>query len=188
MHQSFKVLTGKVMAGLSAICLGAMAMPSDAAAGPCSDQIAELGRKLSQSPALGAPTTGTLTGSNPGNAPGASPTAQAAPQPTGTSADNRVGGTAGTKEVNAAVGNMVATSPQDVRRQQEGLPTAAAVAAAGSGKSVETTPGQASQASNPGPNDKMSEAKAELEKARKMDSQDDAACRGAVDRARQLAG
>ena len=180
MHQSFKVL-----AGLSAICFGVTAMPSSAAAGPCSDQIAELGRKLSQSPSLGAPTTGTLTGSNPNNAPGASPTASAAPQPTGTSADNRVGGTAGTKEVNAAVGNMVATSPQDVRRQQEGLPTAAAVAAAGSGKSVETTPGQASGA---GPNDKMSEAKAELEKARKMDSQDDAACRGAVDRARQLAG
>ena len=185
MHQSFKVVTGKVMAGLSAICLGVAAMPSGAAAGPCSDQIAELGRKLSQSPALGAPTTGTLTGSNPNNAPGASPTASAAPQPAGTSADNRVGGTAGTKEVNAAVGNMVATSPQDVRRQQEGLPTAAAVAAAGSGKSVETTPGQAGGA---GPNDKMSEAKAELEKARKMDSQDDAACRGAVDRARQLAG
>ncbi len=175
----------KVMAGLSVLCLGAVAMPSPAAAGPCSDQIAELGRKLSQSPSLGAPTTGTLTGSNPNNAPGASPTASAAPAPTGTSSDNRVGGTAGTKEVNAAVGNLVATSSQDVRRQQEGLPTAAAVAAAGSGKSVETTPGQASGA---GPNDKMSEAKGELEKARKMDSQDDPACRGAVDRARQLAG
>ncbi len=177
--------SSKVMAGLSALCLGAVAVPGVASAGPCSDQIAELGRKLSQSPSLGAPTTGTLTGSNPGNAPGASPAASAAPAPTGTSADNRVGGTAGTKEVNAAVGNLVATSPQDVRRQQEGLPTAAAVAAAGSGKSVETTPGQASGA---GPNDKMSEAKGELEKARKMDSQDDAACKGPLDRARQLAG
>lgn len=180
MHQSLKV-----MAGLSALCFGAVAIPSGAAAGPCSDQIAELGRKLSQSSSLGAPTTGTLTGSNPNSTPGTSSTASAAPQPTGTSGDNRVGGTAGTKEANAAVGNMVATSPQDVRRQQEGLPTAAAVAAAGSGKSVETTPGQASGA---GPNDKLSEAKAELEKARKMDSQDDAACRGAIDRARQLAG
>ncbi len=180
MHASFKA-----MAGLSAICLGIVIMPGAAAAGPCSDGIAELGRKLSQSPSLGAPTTGTLTGSNPNNAPGTSPVASAAPAPTGTSADNRVGGTAGTKEANAAVGNNIATSSQDVRRQQEGLPTAAAVAAAGSGKSVETTPGQASGA---GPNDKMSEAKAELEKARKMDSQDDGACRGALDRARQLAG
>lgn len=174
-----------VIAGVSAFCFGVAAMPSGAAAGPCSDQIAELGRKLSQSSAMGAPTTGTLTGSNPNSTPGTSPMASAAPTSAGTSADNKVGGTAGTKEANAAVGNMVATSPQDVRRQQEGLPTAAAMAAAGSGKSVETTPGQASGA---GPNDKMSEAKAELEKARKMDSQDDAGCRGAVDRARQLAG
>lgn len=175
----------KISVALSALCIGTLAAPTGAAAGPCSDQIAELGRKLSQSPSLGPVTTGALPGSNPNNAPGTSSTASAAPPPTGTSADNRVGGTAGTKEVNAAVGNTVATSPQDVRRQQEGLPTAAAVAAAGSDKSVETTPGHASGA---GPNDRMSEAKAELEKARKMDSQDDAACRGALDRARQLAG
>lgn len=175
----------KVMAGLSAFCVGVIAMPAGAAAGPCSDQIAELGRKLSQSPSLGPVTTGALPGSNPNNAPGTSPTASAPPSSTGTSADNRVGGTAGTKEVNAAVGNTIATSSQDVRRQQEGLPTAAAVAAAGSGKSIETTPGQASGA---GPNDRMSEAKAELEKARMMDQKDDAACRGLIDRARQLAG
>lgn len=175
----------KAMAGLSALCLGAVTMPFPAAAGPCSDQIAEIGRKLSQSPSLGPVTTGALPGSNPSNAPATSAAASAAPGSTGTSADNRVGGTAGTKEVNAAVGNNIATSSQDVRRQQEGLPTAAAVAAAGSGKSVETTPGQASGA---GPNDKMSEAKAELEKARMMDQKDDKACSGAVDRARQLAG
>jgi hypothetical protein len=182
--------SSKVVAGLSALCLGVIALPGAAAAGPCSDQIAELGRKLSQSPSLGPATTGTLAGSNPNNAPGASPAASAAPQPTGTSADNRVGGTLGTKEANAAVGNMVATSSQDVRRQQEGLPTAAAVAGAGSGKSIETTPGQGGpgQASGVGPNDKMSEAKAELEKARMMDAKDDGACRGAIDRARQLAG
>jgi len=182
--------SSKVIAGLSALCLGAIALPGVASAGPCSDQIAELGRKLSQSPSLGPATTGTLTGSNPNNAPGASPAASAAPTGNGTSNDNRVGGTAGTKEANAAVGNMVATSSQDVRRQQEGLPTAAAVAAAGSGKSVETTPGQGGpgQASGAGPNDKMSEAKAELEKARMMDAKDDGACRGPIDRARQLAG
>ena len=185
MRNSPKFRADKVMAGLSALCLGVIVLPGAAAAGPCSDQIAELGRKLSQSPSLGPATTGTLTGSNPNSAPGASSAASAAPTGTGTSNDNRVGGTAGTKEANAAVGNMVATSSQDVRRQQEGLPTAAAVAAAGSGKSVETTPGQASGA---GPNDKMSEAKAELEKARMMDAKDDGACHGAIDRARQLAG
>jgi len=51
----------------------------------------------------------------------------------------------------------VATSSQDVRRQQEELPTAAATAAAESGKSVETMPGQGSSAM---PNDRMSQAKA----------------------------
>lgn len=177
--------SSKITAGLSALCLGIVVLPNVAAAGPCSDQIAELGRKLSQSPSLGAPTTGTLTGSNPNNAPGASAAASAAPQPTGTSADNRVGGTLGTKEANAAVGNMVATSPQDVRRQQEGLPTAAAVAGAGSGKSVETTPGQGSGAAL---NDRMSQAKMELEKARQLDQKDDPACRGSIDRTRQIMG
>lgn len=179
MHNRFKIV-----AGLSALCLGLTAIPTGAAAGPCSDQIAELGRKLAQSPSLGPVTTGTLSGSNPGSAP-ASSASGAAPSAAGTSADNKVGGTAGTKEINAAVGNNIATSSQDVRRQQEGLPTAAAVAAAGSGKSVETTPGQGSSAA---PNDRMSEAKMELDKARMLDQKDDASCRGSIDRVRQLAG
>ena len=167
--------------GLVTLCCAA-ALPLAAKAGPCSDQIADLGRKLAQSPSLGPVTTGALTGSNPGNAPSAAPQ-PGAPPTTGTSADNRVGGTAGTKEVNAAVGNLVATSPQDVRRQQEGLPTAAAVAATGSGKSVETTPGQGSSAM---PNDRMSEAKMELDRARMLDQKDDGSCKQAVEHTQQL--
>jgi len=175
----------KILAGLSALCFGVVALPSGAAAGPCSDQIAELGRKLAQSPSLGPVTTGTLSGSNPGSAPSPTASTSGAPAATGTSADNRVGGTAGTKELNAAVGNNIATSSQDVRRQQEGLPTAAAVAAAGSGKSVETTPGQSGSAA---PNDRMSQAKMELEKARQLDQRDDPACSGSIDRTRQIMG
>ncbi len=174
----------KISAGLSAICIGLIAAPTIASAGPCSDQIADLGRKLAQSSSMGPVTTGTLSGSNPGSAPSAAPQ-PGAPASTGTSADNRVGGTAGTKELNAAVGNNIATSSQDVRRQQEGLPTAAAAAAAGSGKSVETTPGQGS---SPAPNDKMSQAKMELEKARQLDQKDDPSCSGSIDRTRQLMG
>lgn len=171
----------KIAAGLSALCLSLIAIPAAAVAGPCSDQIAELGRKLAQSPGLGPVTTGTVSGSNPGSAANTA----AAPTTAGTSADNRVGGTAGTKELNAAVGNNIATSSQDVRRQQEGLPTAAAVAAAGGGKSVETTPGQAGSAAS---NDRMSQAKMELEKARMLDQKDDLSCNGSLDRVRQLAG
>lgn len=170
-------------------CLAALAAAaaSPALAGPCSDQIAELGRALSQSPALGPATTGTLTGSGPGSAPqpGAAPAAGggASPPATGTSADNRVGGTAGTKEVNASVGNLVATSPQDVRRQQEGLPTAAAVADAARNQTETSRPATAPQ-----PDDRMSQAKMELERARMLDQQDDRSCTDAINRTRQLMG
>lgn len=157
--------------------------PSLAMAGPCSKGIAELGRTLSQSPALGPVTTGTLTGSGPGSAP-AHQANPGAPQPTGTSADNRLGGTAATKEANAAVGNTVATSSQDVRRQQEGLPTAAATAGAGSGTSVETSPGKVSSGNQP--NADMSKAKMELEKARMLDQKNDPSCQASLDRTRQL--
>ena len=162
----------------SALCLAAALTPP-AAAGPCSDQIADLGRKLAQSPSLGPVTTGTLAGSGPTGAPAASP---GAPDTAGTSAAARIGGTAGTKEADATVGNTIVTSPQDVRRQQEGLPTAAAVAASASKRSTEMAPAQASAE----PNDRMSEAKMELEKARRLDQGDDAACNASLDRTRQL--
>ena len=168
---------------LAALGLAAM-LPSAAMAGPCSDQIAELGRRLGQSSALGPVTTGTLTGSGPGSTPPVVSGTAPAPVTTGTSADNRVGGTAGTKEINAAAAN-IATSSDDVRRQQQGLPTAAAMAAAGSARSVETTPGQGSSAA---PDDRMSQAKMELEKARMLDQKDDRACSASVDRTRQLMG
>lgn len=166
--------------GLTGLCLSLGSGP--AAAGPCSDQIAELGRTLSQNSSLGPATTGTLSGSNPGSAPTGAPQ-PGAPSTVGTSADNRVGGSAGTKEANAVVGNLVATSPQDVRRQQEGLPTAAATAAASSNRSVETAPrlGSGQQ-----PNDRMSQAKMELEKARMLDQSNDQSCSGAIERTREL--
>ncbi len=171
--------------GLSALCLGAALLPAAllptrAIAGPCSDQIADLGRKLAQSPSLGPVTSGTLSGSNPTAAAASQP---GAPTAAGTSADNRLGGTAGTKEANANLGNNIATSPQDVRRQQEGLPTAAAAAAGNSKGSVETVPGKAG---SPEPNDRMSEAKMELERARMLDQGNDTACNASLDRTRQL--
>ena len=169
----------------SAACL--VGLTHAAAAGPCSDGIADLGRKLAQSPALGPATTGTLTGSNPGSAPAGSPQAGTAGTG-GTSADNRVGGTAGTKELNAASA-QIATSPDDVRRQSQGLPTAAQVAASGSGRQVETAPSQAQTASNSAkPDDRMSQAKMELERARMLDQSNDGSCRGVLDKAREMAG
>ncbi len=151
--------------------------PAAAFAGPCSDDIAAVGRQLSQSPALGPATTGTLTGSNPGNAPSGGQSAMSDKK--GTSADNRVGGTAGTKELDAASSN-VATSDADVRQQQLGKPTAAAQ---GKSNGVETAPG-----SHPGTttasDDKMSRAKMAWQKAVDLNAQNDPSCRGAISQAR----
>ena len=163
------------------LCLGLGLVPAAALAGPCSDQIAQLGKALSGNSSLGSsPTSGTLTGSSPGSAPATAPDTAAGTK--GTSAANSIGGTAGTKELNSA-SNQIATSSQDVRRQQEGLPTAAATAAAPGKGSVETAPrlgqGQA-------PNDRMALAKSELQNAVALDHNNDSKCMDSVNQARKL--
>lgn len=171
-----------------------------ALAGPCSDDIAELSRRLSSNPTLGGtPTSGALSGAEPGHSPapagggaaGGSPStnANSPGRAAGTTADQHQGGTAGTREMNASVGNQVATSPEDVRRQQQGQPTAAAMAETGrpaqsDRHKVEVTPGQQSPGASTG--DHASRAKSELETARALDQRDDAGCRNAVDRVRSL--
>jgi hypothetical protein len=184
-----------VAAGACLAFGAALLAPSGAWAGPCSNDIAELSRTLSASPALGGtPTTGALSGAGPGNAPsptgsgGAGAAAATSPDRTaGTSGTGRQGGTAGTRELNAAVGNQIATSPDDVRRQQEGRPTAAAAEAGQRAQSdrerVEVVPG--TPGAVPGPDDRMARAKTELENARTLDQRDDGACRDAITRVRQ---
>ncbi len=165
--------------------LAIASFPTLGFAGPCSDDIADLSRKLSASPALGPVTTGALSGAGPGSIQAKGGAGQGEmPSKTGTSADSRQGGTAGTKELNAVVG-QVATSSQDARAQQQGLPTAAEVAAQGSKTSVETTP---TGKTSPQPDDRMSSAKMELEKARMLDQKDDRACADSVKHARDLMG
>lgn len=185
--------TGLVAGGC--LALGAGLTPVGALAGPCANDIAELSRVLSASPALGGtPTTGALAGAGPGNAPSPSSTGGgAAPAPdraAGTTAEGRQGGTAGTREMNATVGNQIATSPQDVRRQQEGRPTAAAEAEAGQRarsdrERVEVTPGTPGGS---GSDDRAARAKGELETARALDARDDGGCRDAVTRVRRAMG
>jgi hypothetical protein len=70
------------------------------------------------------------------------------------------------KPVDPAQGR--ATSPQDVRLQQEGRPT---VAQGGDVRSVDAS---------------MTQAKAALDKARSLDAKNDASCNSAVDEAREL--
>ena len=149
--------------------------PVAALAGPCSDDIASIGKQLGQSSALGPVSSGTLTGSNTAPTGGKAATAD----PKGTSADQRVGGTAGTKELNAA-SSGVATSDADVRQQQLGHPTAAAQGASGS---VETASGSHSGTATAA-DDKMSRAKSAWQKAVDLNAQNDPSCKGAVDQAR----
>ena len=146
-----------------AVCL----VPVMAFAGPCSDDIAAIGKQLSQSPAMGPATTGALAGSGPGVI-GHGPSGVADPH--GTSADSKIGGLAGTREVNAASAN-VATSDADVRAQQLGKPTAA-----------QAKPGTVSDAAD----GRMTRAKAAWQKAVDLNAQNDSGCQGAVQEARQM--
>ncbi len=169
----------------SRLCGTAFAMsvslfPLAAWAGPCSDDIASIGKQLSQSASLGPATTGTLTGSNPGSTPQSGQSNMANSK--GTSADSRVGGTAGTKEVNAASAN-VATSDADVRQQQLGHPTAAGASQMNDKGSVETKPGGRT-ASTSDSDDRMSRAKMAWQKAVDLNAQNDDSCKGAVAQAR----
>jgi hypothetical protein len=149
-----------------------------ALAGPCSDQIAELSRLTSGggAPATTGATSGAPSGSgaisNPGAttvggagaagaaaAPGMKP-GEASEAGTGKqSADQR----SGTREMSAVAG-QIATSPEDVRRQQEGRPTTAQAA------------DQASE--------RLPLAKAKLEQARLLDEQGNAGCMNLVNEAR----
>jgi hypothetical protein len=134
-------------------------------AGPCSDQIAELSRVTSG----GATPTTTGTTSNPGAATAGNPGAagvtgmkpgEASDPGTGKqSADQR----SGTREMSAVAG-QIATSPEDVRRQQEGRPTASQAA------------DQASE--------RLPMAKAKLDQARLLDEQGNSGCMALVNEAR----
>jgi hypothetical protein len=160
-----------------------------ALAGPCTEEIAQLAARAGPGPTTGAMATGAPSGPAASREGGGG----AMPSPdrrAGTSSDQRLGGTAGTREMNAAVGGDIATSPDDVRRQQQGLPTAAATAEAGrraesDRAGVEVVPG--AQGAAPGSTDsRMALARTELEAARALDAQGDSACNDALGRARQL--
>ncbi len=167
---------------IAALAASTMLWPMAAMAGPCSDDIAAVGKQLSQSAAMGPVTSGTLSGSN-AVANKADDNVVTGSNQKGTSADKHVGGTAGTKEMNAASSN-VATSDADVRQQQSGHPTATGAAMSGDrSSSTETKPKgtMTSQASD----DHVSKAKADWQKAVDLNAKNDASCKGAIDQAKQ---
>jgi hypothetical protein len=139
---------------------------STAVAGPCSDQIAELSRVMtggvSPTTTGATPSPGGATAGNVGAAgmAGTRPGEASVPGTGRQTADQR----SGTREMSAVAG-QVATSPEDVRRQQEGRPTASQAA------------DQASE--------RLPLARAKLEEARLLDQQGNAACMTLVHEARQ---
>jgi hypothetical protein len=138
---------------ISALLLASCVLGSSgvALAGPCSDQIAELSRMTGG----GANPATTGATSSPGTTPG-----DAAPTGTGKqTAEQR----SGTREMSAVAG-QIATSPEDVRRQQEGRPTTAQAA------------------------DQMPTARAKLEQARLLDEQGKGECMALVNEARAALG
>lgn len=160
-----------------ALALGTASAP--AWAGPCSDDIAAIGKQLSGTPQLGPPSTGTLTGS----VTGAGAAKPALANTAGTTAgEGKMGGTAATKELDAASSN-VATSPADVRRQQLNKPTAAQQAGAGT-QGVETA-SHSSDASSTSTDDSVSRAKTAWQQAVDLNARNDSSCKTAVRRAQE---
>jgi hypothetical protein len=157
----------KSMSLASFLTLATAAAP--AIAGPCSDQIMQISRTLSQHGSVsGSPTTGTLNGAGPDSAKSSAAQPNTQAQADGTSSKGKLNGDSGGKEMSAASSN-VATSPEDVRRQQAGVPTTA------DNPSAKT------------PDQRVAQAQMQLDRAKALDAKGDTACRDAAQKASQLA-
>jgi hypothetical protein len=172
--------------------------------GPCSDDIAKLRRDMDTHVGLGAPTSEPDYGQRKGpqDTAGRQPasTADNTAKPVGTPETDRaqkggasresggtpgtvggvsgpVGAANGTGQADAVATGRIATSPEDVRRQSENKPTAAAAAAQGG--DAKASPGLSSE-------DKVSQAKAAVQRAVDLNAKGDQSCRDAVKEARNL--
>jgi hypothetical protein len=175
---------------LALLALGLMSTAA-LAAGPCTDDIAKLGRQLAAMPGLGAPISEPAAGLSVGQK--TAQTGQTAPaaadkaQPGGASlagggSPGTVGGVAGpvgaatgSQQANQVATGQIATSPADVRLQSEGKPTMAQQAAQG-------------QSVAAGSDDKASQAKMALQRATDLNAKNDASCKSEIDRAQALIG
>ena len=152
-----------------AACLGLVAAATatkPALAGPCEADITKLERALNNPTGKG---TGTLSGTAPGAIQNDPPMPQQSETgPTGKEKGTLAGNSPEDQEGAVDPTGGLATSPQDVRLQQAGMPT---VAQGGDPKALDESKGQ---------------AQAALDKARDLDARGDAGCRTAVDEAQQL--
>ncbi|MGI4975531.1 MAG: hypothetical protein ACRYG6_01180 [Janthinobacterium lividum] len=161
--------------------------------GGCSADIATLGKQIGSKSGLGAPVSEPDTGQDVGKANTASMN-QAASSDTGNKSGTNVakggspgtvGGAAGSvgggalnKQADAVASGQVATSSADVRRQSAGKPTMAQQAVQDNGKG--------SSGNVMASEDKVSQAKAALQRATDLNAKGDKGCAKAVTEARNL--
>ena len=161
--------------------------------GGCSADIATLGKQISAKSGLGAPVSEPDTGQTVGSGSTGQMNQPASAGGTDKSGTNVVkGGSAGTvggaagavggggtgKQADAVASGQVATSSADVRRQSAGKPTMAQQSVQDGGKGD----GNATMASD----DKVSQAKAALQRATDLNAKGDKGCAKAVTEARNL--
>ncbi|KQO89161.1 hypothetical protein ASF36_23640 [Methylobacterium sp. Leaf90] len=196
------LLCGAVALAVSSFAPAASAQEG----GPCSDDIAKLTRELGTRVGLGAPVSEPDYGQRKGpnetagqNATTGSTTVSTA-KPVGTRDTDRaqqggasresggtpgtvggvsgpVGAATGTGQGDAVATGRIATSPEDVRRQSENRPTAAAAAAQG---------GDAKASPELSSEDKVSQAKMALQRAVDLNAKGDQGCREALKQAQSL--
>jgi hypothetical protein len=173
--------------------------------GPCTDDIAKLRRVLAAQVGMGAPVSepdyGQRKGPNEasgqqaaGNTTGGTAKSVGTPdtdraQKGGASRESGgtpgtvggvsgpVGAAAGSGQADGVASGRVATSPEDVRRQSENRPTAAAAAAKG---------GDAKASAELSSEDKVSQAKMALQRATDLNAKGDQSCREALQQAQKL--
>lgn len=160
--------------------------------GPCTADIATLGRQLGNMPGLGGaisePSAGLSVGAKTAQMPDAgavTPSDRA--QPGGASlvgggsagTVGGAGGPAGSGANNPVANGRIATSAADVRRQSEGKPTMAQQAA------LDARPGGA-PAVDTAAADRVSKAKMTLQQAVDLNARGDTACEAAIGKVRKL--
>jgi hypothetical protein len=149
-------------AALGALLFVGLGVPG-AHAGPCAQQISQLEKTMSSKDAGSGPvSTGNAS---PAASIGGQTGHAAPPHEVGTSAGAKTGPT---QAMNQAT-SQTATSAQDVRRQQQNQPTAAQSTSAASGE------------------DRTAKMQAAMERARRLDGENSADCKGAVSEAQKLA-
>jgi hypothetical protein len=157
----------RMMGGAALLAVLGLTPMAALAAGPCSNEIAQVNKM--------AGPQGTNTAANDHSQPGGANRTTGGSAGTVGGVAGPVGTAAGGGQANGVASGQIATSPEDVRRQSEGLPTTAAAAQSG---------GMNHAASDRA--DKVSMAKSDLQKATDLSAKGDKSCMTYIRQAQDL--